>query len=261
MAARISALENTHADFKQQLSGILHTSQSNQQSLQQNTLVLKNLSSMFSILMEKIDNQGSVFEPTTPTAQNTNSHMPSLDPMLNSWAGSEGDTPRKNGKKVVSTEDATGEANVIGEGLMGAGVSAEGGSKNPVSKGGITEGTGSPGGGLIKGLCLGSGGNVAAPVGEGAESQVGKGMEGGNFCGKDAGSGSKVVASASDGGAKAVSVEGGSGGSGYGNGRKQTPGIVSPGKTLTPRKARKKKKLNSPTAVGGSASQGVHPSD
>ena len=261
MAARISALESTHAEFKQHLSEVLHTSQTNQQALHQNTLVLTNLTSMVSIMMEKLGNQGTVFEPTTPTTQNTNSHMPSLDPMLNSGVGSEGDTLGKNGHKVVSTEDAIDVANETGEGVMGAGVSVEGGSKSHVSKGGVIEGHGSPGGGLIEGSSLGGGGIVAAPVGESTPSQAGLGLEGGIFCGKDAGSGCKVVASAGEGGAKSVSEEGGSGGLGSADGRKRTSENVSPGKRLAPRKARKKKKHNSPTRVGASASQEVPPSD
>ena len=93
MSAQISALESTKNEFKQKLSEVLHTSQTNQQSLQQNTLVLNNLSSMFSIMMEKIGNPRVVYEPKSPTGQNTNSHMPSLDPMLNSDPHSAGDTP------------------------------------------------------------------------------------------------------------------------------------------------------------------------
>ena len=103
MLTRISALESAHVEFKQQISEVLHNSQNNQQSLQQDTLVLNNLSTMVSIMMHKIGNPGSSSEPKSPTPQNTNSLMPSLDPMLNSWAGSEGDTPRKKGYKVVKT--------------------------------------------------------------------------------------------------------------------------------------------------------------
>ena len=129
MSTRINALESTHVEFKQKLSKVLHTSQTNQQSLQQNTLVLNNLSSMFSIMMEKIGNLGSISEPKSPTPQNTNSHMPSLDPMLNSWEGSEGDTPRKKGHKVIRTEDAIDVAKMNGKGVMGGGRSVEGDSK------------------------------------------------------------------------------------------------------------------------------------
>ena len=96
MSARICALESTQNELRQQLSAVLHTSQTNQRSLQQNTLVLNNLSSMFSIMMEKIGNPVSVSEPKLPTTQNTNSHMPSLDPLLNSVAGSAGDPPARN---------------------------------------------------------------------------------------------------------------------------------------------------------------------
>jgi hypothetical protein len=55
-----------------------------------------------------------------------------------------------------------------------------------------------------------------------------------------------------------VSAEGGSAGSGNGDGRKTPSGNVSPGKRLTPRKHRKKKKHHSPTKVGASASEDVH---
>jgi hypothetical protein len=193
MSARISALESTHAEFKQQISEVLQTSQTAQQSLQQNTLVLNNLSSMVCILMEKIDNQGSVIEPTTPTAQNTNSHMPSLDPVLISGAGSEGDTPRKICDKVVGPEEATDVPNLIGDGVLGEGGSAEGGSKMGDSKGGVTEGNGSPGCDGIENSSLGGVANVDAPNGGSSPIIVVVGLEGGQLCGLDAGSGSKVV--------------------------------------------------------------------
>ena len=82
----MSAIESTHNEFRQQLSDVL-------QSTNQNQLVLKNLSTMFSILMEKIGNPMTVSEPRSPTAQNTNSQMPSLDHRLNSGAGSAGGPP------------------------------------------------------------------------------------------------------------------------------------------------------------------------
>jgi hypothetical protein len=93
MLAQICALESAHAKFKQQISEVLHTSQTSQQSLQQNTLVLSNLSTMVSIMMEKIGNPWTSSKPKSPTPQNAKSLMPSLDPMLNSCAGTEEDTP------------------------------------------------------------------------------------------------------------------------------------------------------------------------
>ena len=90
ISARMSAIEITQAKVDQQLSEVLHTSQ-------QTTQVLNNLTSMFTIMMAKMGNSGSILEPTTPTAQNTNSNMPSVDPMLNSGACSEEDTPPQEG--------------------------------------------------------------------------------------------------------------------------------------------------------------------
>jgi hypothetical protein len=57
-----------------------------------------------------------------------------------------------------------------------------------------------------------------------------------------------------------------SAGEGIGEGRKETSENViahplSPKKRLTPKKPRKKEKHNSPTKVGGSASENVYPSD
>ena len=80
----MSAIESTHNEFRQQMSEVLHNSQ-------KNTLVLNNLSTMFSIMMEKMGNPVTVCETQSPTTQNTNSQMPSLDRMLNSRAGSAGD--------------------------------------------------------------------------------------------------------------------------------------------------------------------------
>lgn len=82
----MSAIESTHLEFRQQLSELL-------QGSNQNQAVLNNLSTMFSIMMEKIGNPVPVCETQSPTTQNTNSQMPSLDRMLDSLAGSAGDTP------------------------------------------------------------------------------------------------------------------------------------------------------------------------
>ena len=134
MSAWICALESTQNEFKQQLSKVLYTSQINQQSVQQNTLILNNLSLMFSIMMEKIGNPGFVFEPKSPSTQSTNSHMPSLDPMLNSMAGCADDTPRKKCFKVNKTEGATNVAKLKGKGVMRGARSPKGDSKIGASK-------------------------------------------------------------------------------------------------------------------------------
>ena len=174
MSTQINALENTKNEFKQQLSEVLHTSQTNQQSLQQNTLVLNNVSSMFSIMMEKIGNPGVVYDPKSPTGQNTNSHMPSLDPMLNSDPGSVGDTPHRKGFEVLRTEDATDMAKLKKKGVMRGGRSPGGASKIGVSKVGGTMRNGSPEGAVTEGGTLG-GGNGVAPVGEPTPKVVGIG--------------------------------------------------------------------------------------
>lgn len=59
-------------------------------------MVLNNLSLMLSIMIEKMGNPRFVSELNSPIAKNTNSHMPSLDPLLNSVAGSAGDPPARN---------------------------------------------------------------------------------------------------------------------------------------------------------------------
>ena len=88
ISARTSAIENTHLEFRQQLSEVL-------QSSNQNQLILNNMSTMFSIMMEKMDNPVTICETQSPTTQNINSQMPSLDRMLNSVAGSAADPPPK----------------------------------------------------------------------------------------------------------------------------------------------------------------------
>ena len=84
ISARMSAIESTHLEFRQQLSEVL-------QSLNQNQLVLNNMSTMFSIMIEKMGNPVTVCETHSPTTQNTNSQFPSLNRMLNSEADSAGD--------------------------------------------------------------------------------------------------------------------------------------------------------------------------
>ena len=46
-------------------------------------------------------------DPKLPPAQITNSLMPSLEPMLNSGAGSTGDTTHNPSSKVIGIEDPT----------------------------------------------------------------------------------------------------------------------------------------------------------
>ena len=267
MSARISALESTQNDFKLQLSEVLQTTSSAQQSLQQNTLVLSTLSSMFSIMMEKIGNPGPVCDPKSPIVQNTNSHMPSSEPMLNSWAGSAGETPRENGSKVTRAEDATDVAKLNGKGVMGDGKSPEGDSNAGASKVGGTEAKESAGGVVMEGGSLGGGDNETEAVGEPTPEEAGNGKGGVDLLAKGGGSGSKLEGSGDGGSGRVVSVEGGSGGSGHGDGTIHPSGNVdraqalSVGKIVTPTKRRRKNKPNSPTIVGGRANQDAQPCD
>ena len=150
----MSAIESTQAKVDQQLSEVLHTSQ-------QTTQVLNNLTSMFTIIMAKMGNQTPILEPTTPTAQNTNSNMPSVDPMLNSGAGSEEDTPRKKARTMVRTEGEVDLANLSPKGVMVGVGSVEGDSKVLDSKEDVIEVNGSPAGVPIDDVSL-EGGNVIA---------------------------------------------------------------------------------------------------
>ena len=89
----MSAIESTQVEFRQQMSELLQNSNKNQ-------LVLNNLSTMFSIMMEKLGNPVPVCETQSPTTQNTNSEMPSAERMLDSVAGSAGETPPPRPKTV-----------------------------------------------------------------------------------------------------------------------------------------------------------------
>ena len=86
ISSRISALEGTQNEFRQQMFEVLLNQQ-------QNTLVLNNLSSMFSIMMEKIGNPVSVSEPKKPKTKTTTLQVPSVDRMFISMACSAGDPP------------------------------------------------------------------------------------------------------------------------------------------------------------------------
>ena len=123
----MSIVESTQNEFKQQLSDLVHTSQ-------QNTVVLNNLSSMFAIMMEKIGNPVTVWDPKSPTPQNTNSHMPSSEPILNSCDGSPGDTTLNPMSKVIESEAPTNVPKLNREGVMGGGRSAEVASEVGASK-------------------------------------------------------------------------------------------------------------------------------
>ena len=112
ISARMSAIESTQVEFRQQMSEFL-------QSSNQNQLVLNNLSTMFSIMMEKIGNPVPVCETQSPTTQNTNSQMPSLDRMLNSVAGSAGDPPPDPKRlKMNMNEDLSDVAKLKGKSIM-----------------------------------------------------------------------------------------------------------------------------------------------
>jgi hypothetical protein len=158
MSTRITAVESTQNEFKQQLSEELHSSQ-------QNTMILNNLSSMLSIMMKKLGNPVNVCEPKLPTPQNTNSHMPSLESMLISWDGSAGDTTRNPVTKVIESEAPSNVAKLNGEDVMGGGKSPEGASE----VGGI-EAHETFAGGLMEG--------GAAAVEEPNPSQGGNGKDG-----------------------------------------------------------------------------------
>ena len=240
MSTRISALESTQNDIKMKLAEVMQTYQSNQE---ENTLVLKNLSSMVSIMMERIGGVQSERDPKLPPPQFNNSEMPTSEPILNSWAGSAGDTTRNPRSKVIGTEDPTLVANLNVEGVMGGGRSPQGESDVGASKVGASNTKESPGGGLVEGGGLGGGGNGAAETGEPTPSVAGDEKGGAELGEKGVESGSKIE---------------GSGDGGSGN--VDMPQPLSPGKRATP-KRRRKNKHQSPSKVGGSASQEAHASD
>ena len=84
---------------------------------------------MFSMMMEKLGNPVTVCKPKSPAPQNTNSHMPSSEPLLNSWDGSVGDTTRNPLTKVIESKTPNNVAKLNGEGVMGGGRSPVGASK------------------------------------------------------------------------------------------------------------------------------------
>ena len=251
LSTRMSVVESTQNEFKQQLSDLVHTSQ-------QNTLVLHNLSSMFAIMMEKMGNSATVCEPKSATPQNTNSHMPSSEPMLASWDGSAGDTTLKVVSKVIETEAPTNVAKLSGEGVMGGGRKSEGASEVGASTVNGTEALETLAGAVLEG--------GAEAVGEPTRSQDGIGKDGFGVCAKGAGSGTLIEGSGDGEAGIALAVEGGSGGSANGEGRCIGGVNVDMAPPLSPRKRdpptpRRKNKPHSPNRVGGSGSQEAHPID
>ena len=256
LSSRVSAIESTHAKFDQQLTEVLHTSQ-------QNTLVLNNLASMFTVMMVKMGNTGSVVEPTTSTGQMTNPNMPSVDPMLISGAGNEEETLHKKARTMVSTEGDVHMTNLSPEGVMRGARSVGGDSKVGDSKGHVIVGIDSPIDVSIEGGSVGVGDMTAPPVAQSNPSQVAVDVGGLDVSGKVAGSGSKVVDLEGEGTAKAVVVEGGSSHLENAENRRMPSGNVdvahpqSPGKRLTPKKSRKKKRHITSPRVGATGSQDV----
>ena len=178
-------------------------------------------------MMEKLGNLVTVCEPKSNTPQNTNSHMPSSEPILNSWHGSACDTTTKAVTKVLESNEPSNVAKLIGK--------------------------------LIEG--------GPAAVGELTPSEGGNGEDGLHQTDKGGGSGTLIEGSGEDGTVIALAVEGGSGGSTNGEGRSQPCGNVdmalalSPWKKAPPTKPRRKNKAHSPNKVGGSGSQEAHPND
>ena len=252
MSTRITAVESAQNEFKQQLSEVLH-------STQQNTQVLNNLSSMFAVMMEKFGNPVTVCEPKSPTPQNTNSHMPSSELMLNSMDGSGGDTTRNPVSKVIVSDALSDLPKLNWEGVMPPGTSPQAASDVGASKVVGTEAKGTLAGGLMEG--------GAAVVGEPIHSQGGNGEDGVDICAKGGGSGNLIGATGDGGTVVALAVEGGTGGSGNGEGRLDGSGNVdmalplSPGKNVPPTRPRRKNKHHSPNKVGGSGSQEAQPND
>ena len=260
MSTRMTALESAQNEIKVQLSEHMQTYQSNQQ---QNNLVLKNLSSMVSIMMERMGTVQSVCDPKSQPTQITNSHMPSSDPPLNSCEVSAGDTPLVPSSQVIGTEDPFHVAPSNEEGVMVVCSNPQVDSDVGASNVPATEAHESLGAGLGEGGSLAGGLDGAAALGEATpgEDDIGKG--GGEVCAKGADSGSKEEGGA-DGGSVRVVVEGGSGGSTTAVDmitpvvHVDIPQPFNAGKKDTPTKRRRKLKHHSPTKVGGSASQEAH---
>ena len=69
MSARMAAMEQTQAEFRQQLSEMLLTSQNNEQALKANTLTLDNLATKLTNIMNKLESRTILSEPN-PTVNN-----------------------------------------------------------------------------------------------------------------------------------------------------------------------------------------------
>ena len=73
MSARMAAMEQTQAEFRQQLSDMLLTSQNNEQALKANTLTLDNLADKLTNIMNKLESRTILSEPN-PTVNNMDVH-------------------------------------------------------------------------------------------------------------------------------------------------------------------------------------------
>ena len=239
ISARMSAIENTHNEFRQQLSEVLHSSQKNQ-------VVLNNLSTMFSIMMEKMGNPVTACETLSPTTQNTNSQMPSLDRMLHSGAGSAGDPPVNPKRlKVNPIEEASDVAKLKGKSVMQEDGNQQGGATEDVSLGGIL---------------------VVAPKADETPDAPGNGDGGEKSCVEGEKGESKVDAVADGHVVEAEGGEGNNGRSGGGVDRSICNSDANQALPLSPlkgvrAKTRRKKKQKSATNVETSASQGTLPDD
>ena len=203
------------------------------------------MSIMFSIMMEKIGNPVTVCEPQSPTSQNTNLQMPSLDRMLNSVAGSAGDPPHPNRLKVNMNEDLSDVAKLKGKSIM---------QDKENNKCGATE-DGS----------LGVG-NVVAPMGDCSLRALGNGEGSDKTCGEGGKGESKVETLADGHVVEEESGEGNSGGSGSGVDRPLGNGDATLAPPLSSLKRvglkpRRKNKQKSLTNVETSASQEAHAHD
>ena len=63
MSARMAAMEQTQAEFRQQLSDMLLTSQNNEQTLKANTLTLDNLATKLTNIINKLESRTIMSEP------------------------------------------------------------------------------------------------------------------------------------------------------------------------------------------------------
>ena len=234
ISSRISAIEGTQSEFREQMSEVLHTSQ-------QNTLVLNNLKSMFSIIMEKIGNPVSVLEPKSPTTKTVTSQGPSVDRMFVSVACSGGEPPLP---KENLSKDANDVAQLKGKSVL----QVVGSPECEVTEDGIVD----------------LGGNVVADIGESSLKASGKGEAEGNSGGEGRKSDGKIEALADSPKPATDSGEVNSKGSGSGEDKRPSSEPHDPAPPLSPEKrvrpkTRTKNKQKSSTIVGTSGSQKAHP--